>query len=72
MSKVERILNEAQFLAKIGGALLELGKKLFKRTGGDYFAARKELERIPDYWDDWDERQAAVDRRVEELKQQGK
>lgn len=71
-SLVTNALTEAQFIAKIMKALVELGKLLFKRTKGNVAAAEAEIRRIPDFWADTDTKRAAVDAELNKLEREGK
>lgn len=58
----------AKFIAGLLPSLYELGRLLFIRFHGDLNAAKKELERIPDYWASVPAERAQIDKELDALR----
>ncbi len=66
------VIGRAKFLKDLMPALYQLAWLLYDRFKGDVSEARREISRIPDYWEDYEEQKERIKRELEELKSQGK
>lgn len=65
-------VNKAKFLKALLPDLYTLAWWLYGKFNGDIPSAKREINRIPDYWEDWEDEKQRVRSEIEELKKQGK
>ncbi len=65
-------VQKAKFLKALMPDLYQLAWWLYERFNGSVEESKKEISRIPDYWEDWEEQKAKARADLAELKRQGK